>query len=298
MNRFKISFRRIFCLPPIPTLIAALVGFGLLIYVAVADIQAPAICYASYILSAYALVVSITGIPHLSAVFRQVSRWIDSTPPMKRFQASHFGGLFLSDVRFRTGVSLYQGFVVNLLYIGIKLFSGIYYRSAWFIALAIYYAILAAVRLMLVRRVQVTDKRLELRRYRLCGILLFLMAIALAGIVSFIVYQNRHFDYPGVLIYLMAAYSFYMVITAAVNLVKFHRNGSSVMSAAKAVNFVAAMVSILSLETAMLTRFNGNAERFRAAMTGWTGGTMCLILMIMAVFMIVRSTILLKKVEA
>lgn len=51
----------------------------------------------------------------------------------------------------------------------------------------------------------------------------------------------------------LAAYSFYAAIFAVVNVVKFRRHGSPVLSAAKAINLVAVMVSILSLETAMLS---------------------------------------------
>ena len=121
---------------------------------------------------------------------------------------------------------------------------------------------------------------------------------ALAGIVVFIVYQNRGYDYPGVLIYAMAAYTFYITIIAVINLVKFRRHGSPILSAAKAINFVAAMVSMLSLTTAMLAQFGGNEEPyFRPIMTGTVGGGVCVIVLGMAVFMIARSTKQLKKLK-
>jgi hypothetical protein len=58
----------------------------------------------------------------------------------------------------------------------------------------------------------------------------------------------------------MAAYFFYAVIIAATNVVKFRRHGSPILSAAKAINLVAAMVSILSLETAMLAQFGSDND--------------------------------------
>ena len=118
---------------------------------------------------------------------------------------------------------------------------------------------------------------------------------ALAGIVAFIVYQNKGYDYPGILIYAMAAYTFYITITAVINLVKFRKHGSPILSAAKAINLVAAMVSMLSLTTAMLSQFGGkNDADFRRIMTGAVGGGVCIIVLGMAVFMIVRST---KKIK-
>lgn len=57
-----------------------------------------------------------------------------------------------ADVRFRTEMSLYVSLFINLLYIAIKLFSGIYYRSVWFIALAVYYILLAVIRFILLHK--------------------------------------------------------------------------------------------------------------------------------------------------
>ena len=70
------------------------------------------------------------------------------------------------------------------------------------------------------------------------------------------------------------------------------------MSAAKAINLTAALVSMLSLETAMLTQF-GAAEdpMFRQIMTASTGAGISMIVLGMAVFMIVRSTKQMKHIK-
>ena len=54
----------------------------------------------------------------------------------------------------------------------------------------------------------------------------------------------------------------------------------------------AALVSMLSLETAMLEQFGGekNPEAFRQIMTGATGGCVCAMVLAMALYMILRST--------
>lgn len=117
------------------------------------------------------------------------------------------------------------------------------------------------------------------------------MNAALAGIVILVVRQNSGFEYPGMLIYMMAMYAFYAAITAVRNVVKFRKYGSPVMSAAKVINLTAALVSLLSLETAMLTQFGAaNDPMFRQIMTASTGAGISLIVLGMAVFMIVRST--------
>ena len=111
------------------------------------------------------------------------------------------------------------------------------------------------------------------------------------------VHQNRGFVYPGLLIYAMAAYAFYAVTIAIVNIVKTRKHKSPILSAAKAINLVAAMVSILSLTTAMLSQFGGDDDpMFRRVMTAATGGGVCTIVIAMAIYMIVRATKNLKKI--
>lgn len=301
MERFKKILKRIFFLPPYQTVLIALFGYAFVIVVSAFHIEIPVIQYLSYVCSAYALTITITGFPHFMAFVQAIKRYINEHPLMKKLRSTAIGSRFFSDVRFRSDVSLYQGFFINLLYIVMKMFSGIYYRSFWFVALAFYYILLAIMRFMLLRRRKVKTSRTlmeeEIHRYRLCGIMLLVMNQALVGIVVFMVHQNRGFDYPGLLIYLMALYAFYAVISSIINLVKFRKHGSPVMSAAKAIQFVAALVSILSLETAMLAQFGGDDETFRAIMTGATGGGVCTIVIGIAIFMIWKSTRQIKKLQ-
>jgi uncharacterized protein with PQ loop repeat len=123
-----------------------------------------------------------------------------------------------------------------------------------------------------------------------CGCVLLVMNQALAAIVIYIVHQNQGFSYPGVLIYGMALYAFYAIITAIINVVKFRKLGSPVLSAAKCVTLTAALVSMLSLETAMLSEFGGDDYAFRKTMTGISGGVVCTFVLAMAIYMIVRAT--------
>lgn len=289
MKKCKNLLKKLFFLPPLPTLLVAIFGFGFVLTVAVFHIQNQIIAVASYVGSAYALTISITGFPHLSALIKRIKRYVINHSLTKRLHSTAIGQRYFGDVRFRTSISLYMGLLINLLYIAMKLYSGIRYHSTWFVALAVYYFLLAVMRLMIVRRVHVTDKTIELRRYRLCGFMLLFMNQALAGIVILIVQQNRGFSYPGLLIYAMAAYAFYMVITAIVNVVKTRRHDSPILSAAKAISLVAAMVSILSLTTAMISTFGGDDMVFRRSMTAAVGGGVCTVVILMAIFMIVRA---------
>lgn len=293
MKKLKKILKRICFLPPVPTLLVAIPSYGLVIYALTDEKASPAIAYLAYFLSAYALVLTITGI---TGVLYWIRTGIENHPLVKRMLAVPFLNRCVKEKVFRAEAALYAGFLINLLYAGIKMYSGIRYKSVWFITLAVYYALLAVMRFSLLHHVRLRKKNeggisAEWRRYRLCGIILLFMNWALAGIIILVVHQDRGFKYPGVLIYVMALYAFYAAITAAVNIVKFRRYGSPVLSAAKAVNLTAALVSVLALETAMLVQF-GDAEdiRFRQIMMTATGIGESVIVLGMAVYMIVHAT--------
>ena len=301
MSQLKQILKKIFVLPSLPTVLIAVPSFALVSFM-LATGNEGALAYLSYVMSAYALVITCTSIPRMARLVKSVRTGIGKHPLMEKLSDTSLGSRFMKDVRFRTEISLYMGFVINLLYIVMKMASGIYYRSLWFISVAVYYILLAVMRFLLFRRGKVrkavNQLEAELKRYRMCGIILLLMNQALTGIVVFMVHQNKSYDYPGVLIYAMAAYSFYCVIIASVNVVKFRRHGSPVLSAAKVINLVSAMVSILSLETALVTRFGEKDDfSFRQVMTGATGGGVCIFVLGIAVYMIVKSSLQLKNIN-
>lgn len=289
-QNIKKILKRIFFPPPIPTLLISIPSYMLVIYALAGETVNPTLVYVSYLLSAYALVITITGI---TGAVRFIQKGIQQNPFARKVLEIPVVGRYLTEDTFRAQVALYQGFLINLFYAGVKLFSGIYYHSVWFGTLAVYYIMIAVMRFSLLHHVHRgrKNKVSEWRRYRLCGIVLLFMNAALAGIVILAVHQNSGFEYPGMLIYIMALYTFYATITAVWNVIKFRRYGSPVLSAAKGINLTAAMVSMLSLETAMLTQFGAADDAgFRQMMTALTGAGVCVVVTGMAVYMLVHAT--------
>lgn len=288
-ERMKWILKSLFCLPPLPTLLISIPAYGLVIYALTAESVKPVVAYTAYFLSAYALIITITG---MAGVVRFVRRGMKRHPLVRRLLGIPLVSRYLKEDMFRAGTALYQGFFINLLYAGIKMFSGIRYRSAWFVTLAVYYILLAVMRASLIHYMRTPGENMVSgwKRYRLCGGILLIMNAALAGMVILAVHQNSGFEYPGMLIYVMAMYAFYAVATAVRNVVKFRKYGSPVMSASKVISLTAALVSVLSLETAMLTQFGAADDpAFRRIMTASTGAGISVIVLGMAVFMLLRS---------
>ena len=210
---------------------------------------------------------------------------------------------YMTDDHVRMHVSLYLSLGLNMLYAVMKLIMGAYYRSAWFGTLGVYYALLTAMRFMLLGHVRrnVPSRALasELKHFRLCGAVLIPMTIALTGVVILVIDRNEGFQYAGYLIYVAAMYAFYKVISAVVNLVKYRRYNSPVMSATKAVGLASALVSVFALETAMLSQFGQERDPlFRRIMTTATGAGICAFILSMAAVMIIHATRRLKMLQA
>ena len=63
-----------------------------------------------------------------------------------------------------------------------------------------------------------------------------------------------------------------------------------------AVDLIAAMMSILGLQTAMISRFSENGENYRKMMNAITGSAVYGIVIVIAAYMLLHSRTLRKKV--
>lgn len=295
MKDWKPTVKKLLCPPVWVMLVLTVICTTALVYTFLREHDAHPVAYVTYVLSFYTLsVVVLACIRTFPQYYRNARKRVYDHP---------VGGRFMTDIPFRTHVTLYCSLGINLLYVAANLFSGIWYRSVWFITLAAYYIILAVMRFLLVRFVNEIgigkNQYGEYRRSRLCAIILLTLNLTLSGVVVLVIKQNKGFEYAGILIYVMAMYTFYITVNAIVNIVKYRKYNSPVMSAAKNINLAAALVSMLSLETAMLSQFGSeeNAPYFDQIMIGATGAGVSIVVLTMSVYMIIKSTKEIKSME-
>lgn len=237
--------------------------------------------YMIYCMSAYCLTIWVLPLPRL---FRKAKANM-----IHRLTGTVFGGKYIGDLAFRGSVNIYQGMMINFLYVVFRIFVGIRYSSVWFLTIAIYYLLLGIMRLSLILSYRNRSVKSELRCYRRTAWLLFLLNIPMGGMIVLMVLTDSGYSYPGYVIYLSALYTFYTIILAIVNLVKFRKLGSPILSAAKVLNFVAALMSLLGLQTAMISQFSTEGEDFRRRMNAITGGGVWFSVILIAVYMLLHS---------
>ncbi len=196
----------------------------------------------------------------------------------------------ISNVRFRTMFLMIPGLVVNALYMVINIVIGIKNDATWFIYLGVYCFYLVLMKGYLLYYLAANNKvqrKKEYRIYRNCGITLLFLNFVLIGESVYIVHKNQNYHYQGVLIYAMAAFAFYNLTMAIINIVRFQKFKSPVLSAVKAINLTTAMVTMLALETAMISQFGDAGQGdFRAMITRVTAFLVCLVEFVIAVHMI------------
>lgn len=277
-------------------------AFAALIFIFASEQTESALAYPVYLMSAYSLAVLIAALPVLAKRIRQhKANLLNRSKLMQKIASSAFGDQYLHDPAFRGSISIYQGMIVNFLYVLFRIAAGIRYASVWFISMAVYYMVLGGLRAYLIssyRRREAGGLSFEYCCYRRTAWLLFLLNIPMGGMIVLMVRTNSGFFYPGYIIYLSALYTFYTMTVSIVNLVKFRKLGSPILSAAKVLNFVSAMMSILGLQTAMISRFSVNGENYRRLMNAVTGGFVYGIVVMIAVYMLLHSRKIRKKGES
>jgi len=292
MDRFKKLMKLFY--PPIWVIIPLVILCTVtLIYIFIGGYDTCPLAFVIYLLSAYTLTaVVMRCIKTIPNHYRTAKQKIYSNP---------IGERLMTDVPFRTHISLYGLLGINLLYSAFNIILGFMYHTAWFGVIAFYYINLSAMRFLLIRfinRIGIGNDRLkELKHSRLCGYILLTMNLFLSGAVLMIVYQNKGYKYHGVLIYIMAAYTFGITVFAIVNLVTYRKLGSPVMSMTKIISMASALVSMLSLETAMFSEFGGEMSAdTQRLMIMLTGAGVSVVIIVMAVYSIVKNSIEIKSI--
>ena len=268
--------------------IATVLLVGSMVFVGTESVVA----YVSYVIAAYTLTVWCVKIPYLIGFFKSFRN------------ENKYAILWRSDPRLRVNVSLYGTLAWNALYGIFQLWLGFYHSTFWFYSLGTYYICLGVMRFFLARHTTryAPGERMqtELKKYRACGIVFLVMNLALALIIFFMVYWNRTFEHHMITAIAMAAYTFTALTTAIVNVIRYRKYQSPVFSASKAISLAAALVSMLTLESTMLTTFGEETMTATAQkwMLGATGGAISVLIVLTAIHMIASGTKKLKQLKS
>lgn len=259
----------------------------------------------AYAISAYTLGTVCVATPKM---YRGIRTKLDNSKAVNYVLNLDVTQKYRNDKIYRGKMVLYQGMFTNLAFAVFKLIVSWLYRSVWFGAVGFYYVALTILRYMMVKYMKRADIQgalgqeqkkslIEYRGFRLCGWLLIVCNVALGGMTFMMVMQGYGYSYPGYIIFVSAGYAFYSLTMSIINMVRYRKLNNPILTGAKTVNFAGALVSMLTMQTAMLSQFGEGDAAFSSLMNGLTGGGIYIIILTFAVLIIVNANRNLKNLK-
>ena len=247
--------------------------------------------YVVYVLSAILLGYSAYTLAACRHTVRQRAAAVIARHPF-------LNNIFVS-YGFRTVTFFVLSLAVNVAFVLFNVVLGVVTCSLWYGIIATYYVFLGALRAFILflsyrsrRRSEGNERlaaELKLRIYRLCGILILALEIALAAAVSLMVMYGKPTQYSEVMAIAAAAYTFYKVIFAVYNVFKVRRYNDRVLQCLRDINLTDAAVSLLSLQVTLIAVFSD--EQVSAseitAMNSVTGFAVCALTIALGIAMII-----------
>ena len=215
---------------------------------------------------------------------------IKNLPAVKRYR---------QDFSFRTVVnalfSSAASALVGAYNLAVAVFAGV--NGVWLYTLAAYYFALAFARIALLISNRAGKKRGEdenrsklrgARNFLGGGALIILLTRTYSGIIVLVTAKGYHYDYRGNMMYVMAAYAFYKIISSIVVVAKHKNSDDFTVRTLRLFNVADGIVSIIALQSAMLYAFSEDGG-FAGAMNAAIGGVAGAILLALGTYMIISG---------
>lgn len=257
-----------------------------LLYLILLDKFNTTISYVLYLVMTYFLIIIVIKL--VDIIKNYINKIIDNNKYLSKYK---------KDYKLRYKLSLYTSLSINILYVIFKFTSGIIYKSSWFIVFSLYYLLLVIIRTNILKEEIKDNKTIksEWLKYRQCAVILLFMNVILTMIILVILNFNITIRYHIYIAISMAIYTFYIMIYSIVNLIKYRKLNSPLVMASKVVNIVTSLIGMLSLEVTMLSTFGENKIVFNKIMIISTGGVFSIVIFIICMYMIIKSTEWLNK---
>lgn len=198
-----------------------------------------------------------------------------------------FVNKYVYDKFFRTRINIIGSLIFDIFYFTFNVFVGVSSNSNWFIFIAFYYLVLSLIRICISLEYK-NKRRTKKFMYLFSGISLFFLNMAFMAVILMVVNENKSYVYRGYIIYLMAFCAFYKLGLNIFNYFKFKKYNDYILTLSKTINLVCALISIFSLQTAMITTFSFD-DNFKMLMNSLTGIIIWLFVLVISVMFIVKG---------
>ncbi len=174
-----------------------------------------------------------------------------------------------NDYVFRAFVFSALSFFATAVFTFYNAFLGIAYKSIWNIGIAVYYALLLCIRAYVIfserafykKKLPYDQKETARKRLFLVqSAFLFAIDLALIAPITLMVQQKKVIQYTTIPAIATAAYTTYKIIISTKNIIKTRKGRHLSVRILKTVNFVDALVSVLTLQYTLIITFGGGMD--------------------------------------
>ena len=213
---------------------------------------------------------------------------------IQKIEGTKLGRRFIQEQRFRAVFSAAVGLLANIMYAIYHGALGVVNQSLWFVTMFAYYMILSSMRFSAVlcewKRKSLASEDTEYFVAKLCGGLLVLLSFILGGIVYISLSQNVAVKHHEIVMITIATYTFYKITVAVIRAIKQRKNAVPLLDVIRTIGYAEVAASLLTLQRSMLISFGSTGNEDIALMNGLTGISVCLFILLLGIFTILRSS--------
>ncbi len=167
--------------------------------------------------------------------------------------------LLIRDYSRRTAAFSLLSAFSNLMFLLLNAILGFVYNSIWSKSICLYYLLLFSVRTIIIIHLE-KGRKSDKSIYLFIHILLLGMNFSLIVPIITMVHGERSYSYGLIPAIAFATYTTYRVITAVMNTLKSKKASNIFIHELRVINFIAAIISLLTLQNALIMAIDGMSE--------------------------------------
>ncbi len=174
--------------------------------------------------------------------------------------------------------------LMNFFFMAFNAVLGVMYSSLWHGSISVYYALLFIVRSVIVLHQRRGEDNVRNDRdiYLRTHVLLLVMNLSLIVPIAMMTIGSHSYTHGLIPAIAMATYTTYRVTMAIMNAVKAKKEASVFISELRTINFIDAMLSVLTLQNALIIATGGQSEDMQT-LTAYTSGGIWLLVVAVTV---------------
>lgn len=175
-------------------------------------------------------------------------------------------------------------FLLNLIFAIYNCVLGLVTKSWWFVAVGAYYVIISVMRSAVILFSSKNKKHGNFVM-RFSGVMLFLLAVVLCGIVYMTLEKDVATSYHEIVMITMALYAFVKITLAIIGFVRSGKSRDAFEKTLQSIAVADATVSIYSLQRSMLVSFGEMAESDILIFNSLSGIGMCIVVVWIGIYL-------------